>query len=497
MNIIIGPPGTGKTTRLLSLVEGELDKKVSSEDIGYFAFTNRAADEAKSRANIKFNLDNNSLPYFRTLHSLAFQQLGMSRSQVFNEDQKKEFGNLMGIEITGKSSFEEGSFAFSKKGDLILGIIEVARVRGVSARQQWSQDNPDVSWYEVERVERGLSEFKKARNLYDFTDMLSLFLSEEAAPKLDVIFIDEAQDLSYLQWQVVYRLEKLCNKMYIAGDDDQAIFRWAGAEVNNFLELEGHLTVLDQSYRVPQHAHFLASSLIKRVARRRDKFWKPLPQEGKLFWHSSLEHVDMSEGEWLILARNNYLLRQAEGQCRLEGFFYQRNNRKGVTDTLLDAIVSWEALRKGESVTVAQVKKVYRYLTADKGVAKAHKNLKSLFDEALLSLQDLLASHGLLTTAIWHEAFDKVSDKEKQYLIACLRRGEKLTKEPRIHISTIHGAKGSEADNVVVLTDIGQKSWLQMQKDPDDEIRVFYVALTRVKKNLHIIQPTTNRSFLL
>jgi superfamily I DNA/RNA helicase len=50
---------------------------------------------------------------------------------------------------------------------------------------------------------------------------------------------------------------------------------------------------------------------------------------------------------------------------------------------------------------------------------------------------------------------------------------------------------------VVVLTDIGQKSWLQMQNDPDDEIRVFYVALTRVKKNLHIVQPHTNRSFFL
>jgi superfamily I DNA/RNA helicase len=50
---------------------------------------------------------------------------------------------------------------------------------------------------------------------------------------------------------------------------------------------------------------------------------------------------------------------------------------------------------------------------------------------------------------------------------------------------------------VVVLTDIGQKSWLQMQKEPDDEIRVFYVALTRVKENLHIVQPLTSRAFLI
>jgi superfamily I DNA/RNA helicase len=191
------------------------------------------------------------------------------------------------------------------------------------------------------------------------------------------------------------------------------------------------------------------------------------------------------------------MLSTVEQQCRLEGFFYQRNNRKSVSELLLNAILDWEQLRKQGKITIAQVRNIYKYMTADKGVSKSHKGLKAIFDDTLVNIQDLSSSYGLLTMAIWHEAFDKVSDKEKQYLIACLRRGEKFTKEPRIKISTIHGAKGSEADNVVVLTDIGQKSWLQMQKDPDDEIRVFYVALTRVKENLHIIQPTTSRAFIL
>ena len=496
MNIIIGPPGTGKTTKLLSLVEKQLSSGVESTDIGYFAFTNRAADEAKERAFNKFNYDSDDLPFFRTLHSLAFQRLGMSRSQVFNEDQRKDFGKLMGLEVSGKSSFEEGSFALSKKGDQILGIIEVARVRGISARQQWQQLGSDIGWFEVERVERGLAEFKRVRNLYDFTDMLSLFLSKDVAPQLKTIFIDEAQDLSFLQWQMVFALEKLCETMFIAGDDDQAIFKWAGAEVNNFLSLSGNIEVLEQSYRVPQHAHFLAGTLIKRLSKRRDKHWNPRPDSGTINWHSDIEHIDMKGGQWLILARNNYLLNQAEQQCRLEGFFYSRANRKAVSEGLLTAILDWEELRKGRSVTADRVKKIYKYMTANKGVAKEHRLLRGVFESKVLSMKDLLANHGLLTTNIWHEVLDRVSEKEKQYLIACLRRGEKLTGVPRIKISTIHGSKGSEADNVVVITDIGQKSWLEMQKFPDDETRVFYVALTRVKKNLHIIQPKTNRSFI-
>jgi Ni2+-binding GTPase involved in maturation of urease and hydrogenase len=51
---VFGPPGTGKTTYLLSTVEHELDRGVLPCDIGYFAFTRKASTEARERALVKF-----------------------------------------------------------------------------------------------------------------------------------------------------------------------------------------------------------------------------------------------------------------------------------------------------------------------------------------------------------------------------------------------------------------------------------------------------------
>ena len=67
---IFGPPGTGKTTTLLGMVEKSLADGVSPSRIGFFAFTKKAANEAKERATVRFDLDpDKDLPYFRTIRS--------------------------------------------------------------------------------------------------------------------------------------------------------------------------------------------------------------------------------------------------------------------------------------------------------------------------------------------------------------------------------------------------------------------------------------------
>ncbi len=116
-------------------------------------------------------------------------------------------------------------------------------------------------------------------------------------------------------------------------------------------------------------------------------------------------------------------------------------------------------------------------------------------DDSVYNLQDLKDEYGLRTEGIWHEALDRIGQRDREYIIAALRRGEKLTRDARIRFSTIHGAKGAEADNVLVLTDVSPRAYEEYKLHPDDETRVFYVALTRAKRNLHLVMPKTAKYF--
>jgi DNA helicase-2/ATP-dependent DNA helicase PcrA len=495
-NIILGPPGTGKTTKLLNLTEDYLKDGVAPHKIGYLAFTKKAANEALERASDRFDLDEDDLTFFRTIHSLCYHWLGLKTADIMARAHYKEFSKLMGEPLNGQLNKEEGAVFGLSKGDQMLFMENIARNKKVSIREQWEHANLDIPWNHVNWFCTGLNKFKEERFLKDYTDMLYLFLKEESRPLLDVLIVDEAQDLSKLQWDCIKKLAEGVDNVHIAGDDDQAIYQWAGADVETFIQLEGDVTVLENSYRIPRKVHEVAQGILNRIPikNRRVKSWTPRSVEGEIMIHTSHEHLDFSDGEWLVLARNGYILNRVEKFLQQIGFIYARNNVLSVKQELLDAIGNWELLRKNRKVSASKIRDIYFFMSVGKGVARGYKKLPGVGEDELLSIEDLKEKHGLLTDSIWHEALDRVGATQREYLIACLRRGERVS-NPRIRLSTIHAAKGGEADNVVVFTDISVKTWNELYSRPDGENRAFYVAVTRTRKNLHIVQPNTSKFF--
>jgi DNA helicase II / ATP-dependent DNA helicase PcrA len=488
VNKIFGPPGAGKTTYLLNVVDAELENHVPSIKIGYFSFTRKAANEARDRAIKKFPSLNakTDFPYFRTLHSLAFHSLAVRSDDMMQAEHFKEFAAQAGIELN-LSRDEELDFV--KTDNPILNEINLARIKGLDLRQHYNQSGLDIEWHHFEFVERSYRHYKNKRGLLDFTDLLELIVAEpDRLPELEVLIVDEAQDLSRLQWRMVEELSKKAKRTFIAGDDDQAVFTWAGADVNSFLSFNGKITVLDQSYRVPATVHRLADSIVQRIRQRQEKEWKPRDFDGEVRTYHRFEDVPVDQGQWLILASTNYLLNPVHEWLKSMGIIFERNGVSSITDAVYNAVLNWERLRKGMSISYESVKTVYRYLDTE-AVERGHKTFKHGDPTLLYSMPELQSKYGLKTDLIWHQALTKIGEDKRDYLISVLKRGNNLSDTRRVRLSTIHGAKGGEADHVLLLMDLSPKFAKEYAHNADNIHRLFYVGVTRAKKSLHLVMP--------
>ncbi len=490
---IFGPPGTGKTTTLLNCLDQELKSGVPPLKISFVAFTRRAMREAKERVTEKFpTIMEDDLEYFRTIHSLCFRTLGINNGQVFKGERVKEFSEVVRVEMSEVSKEDINGLSLgNKRGDMLLFCDEVSRSSERDLKSVWKELECDYDWEEQIYFSNALKYFKAQKNLVDFTDMLDMFIKQEFIPQVDILFVDEAQDLTKKQWKVINKLSENCKRRYIAGDDDQAIYKWAGADVTSFLELQGKVKVLPYSYRLPKSVHTLAVKLSERIKERQYKSWRGKEEEGQISHISSIEEVKMSEGSWLVLARSNYQLFRAEEYCKSNGWFYEKGRFEFRTNKFVIAIRSWIKLNRGEVIEFNELKKLYSCLRTGTGVARGFKNLKKIEHDRSFNLNYLKENVGLLACGTWQEILSGLDPEDILFYESLEKSGDIFSDHARIKLSTIHGIKGGQAENVVLITDIPYKSWKKFNENPDDEHRVFYTAITRTEKNLYLLNPET------
>ena len=497
----MGPPGTGKTTTLLNLVDEFIQQGIRPRQIGYFSFTKKAAKEAATRAAEKFELDiDNDLENFRTLHSYAFKMLGMTKEKMMSNSDYKEFGEKCNLPIkTAKYSTDDGTFNSDNE---YLTIINTARVKRMDLLDYYdSRKNIlDIERDTLYLISEELKRYKEEKGLNDFTDLLEKFIEKELESNFEVLFIDEAQDLSLLQWDMVRQIWKNAKKTYIAGDDDQAIFKWAGADVDHFISLKeevDNIKTLNQSYRIPGGPiHELSQKIISKVQNRYNKEYKPRLEIGILKRYSDVTQVDMSEGNWLVLSTANHFLDDVKELCELRGWYYQYKGQNSIKLKLLLALQNWESWRKGSLLTHIEIKNIYEYLGTN--VADGFRTGKLFHSEEKYTLKECMEKYGLLTDKVWYESFEGLDMITENYIRNMRANGEQINKNPRIIMSTIHGAKGGEAEKVLLLQDITSAAMETFQDDPDELHRLFYTGTTRSKKELHIVDPKNfDRAYII
>jgi DNA helicase-2/ATP-dependent DNA helicase PcrA len=506
---IFGPPGTGKTTALITIIKDHLiSKSVDPKSIGFMSFSKKAATEARERASRDLNLDYKDMIYFRTLHSLAFSWLGLSTSQVMSGRDYNELGKLVGLDFrtTQTINIEEGPlFNIGAGGDKYMSLIQYARVKQVDLEEEFHKGwDQSLDKQQLRILDKAFMDYKIAKGKYDFIDMIEKFIEQGTSPKFHMLFIDEAQDLAPLQWKMVKEvLVPNSNQVYYAGDDDQAIYSWMGVDVKHFLNASKNKIILKKSYRVPNHIHTYAADIASKISKRETKEWEPTEDKGMVTWHNDILDVDMREGEWLILTRTNYIANKVCQSLRDEGYvFWREGEGWSVSLNVLVAIEVWLKLQRGASVPADLLKPFAklinpRYIT--KSGRKLMYNLQEVNSErppdegySLTNLERLceFTANNFVT---WQNVL-KVSEQVAAYIVSVRRRGERiLSATPRIRVSTIHRAKGGEADKVALLMD-STKACAESE-DQDAERRVWYVGITRAKKELHIVESDSKWGF--
>jgi DNA helicase-2/ATP-dependent DNA helicase PcrA len=541
-HLVIGPPGTGKTTFLArqSIAAAE---KVGAESVMIASLTRAAASEIAGRRT----------PIPRecvgTLHAHAFRALdkpelaetaeGLASWNEYASEEEHAFwkiggGSSMNLDYAPEQRAEG-------QGEKLLA--QMGTLRAMQApREGWPR--------KVTRFSEAWDGWKKKSGRLDFTDLIERALEEIDRPMTmpKIMMLDEAQDLSALEMALARKWAETCEQIVVVGDPDQALYTWRGADPAAMVGSDlASSRVLAQSYRVPAAVHEYAVNWIEGMSGREPVEYMPRFEDPR---DESKGHAkgevtrapgtfrepegvvrrilaDVDAGKSvMLLASCGYMLDPAIAVLRQKGIPFHNPYRvdHGGWNPLAGARRLLSFLRPdyetwGDETrfyTWVDVRAWAEELRAkgilDRGAkdflvskARDEKERERKGEEgegpiSLRSLSELLASEDVLErvfdmdVAWWHDSLLPKAQKSARYPVTIYNTlgGASLRETPKLVIGTIHSVKGGEADSVYVFPDLSHRGWATGWENLDSRAptyRLFYVAFTRAREKLTICEP--------
>ena len=564
---LFGGPGSGKTTALLDRVDEMLDDGVDVNDILVVSYTRAAAAEVRERLGERLDRSPKSLrSNVCTMHAKAYELLDLSRGDVVGEKHKEAFCEDYGIEFEDENkSSRRRSARSTTLGNKII------------ATSQWLQrtERDVADWYDVpfkwdeeevrlppeiddnaqtgnkytptwpsddDRLDipeaiRAWRSYKGDEGVVGFADMLERVKQRSLLPSVDHLVIDEFQDITTLQYGVYDEWKPHVESVLIAGDDDQVVYAWQGADPNLLLDedVEDDV-VLPNSYRLPSRILNVVNTQISHIEKRQDKDLKPRKEGGSVEAVPSPSMLDLvrnvrmtvdqdDDGSVMCLFRARYQMFQFMDEFIGEGIpFTALTDQRMWTDRLQGYVDAIEALDDGDPIDGLQARRLGEML-ADSAFGTGER--EDYFD-AFETLEDAEGVDDLTDLEVAPEFVDehapfapgprsaadmltRVSNFQERSVDAYFSGDYRGTDPNRVRVGTIHSAKGREADHVFVATDLTEKVVEQMaasvedpeavpgeeaftkRSDPiptmtDNERRVFYVGMSRARERLVLLE---------
>jgi DNA helicase-2/ATP-dependent DNA helicase PcrA len=567
---LFGGPGSGKTTELLDRVEDLLDQDgVGVNDILLVSYTRAAANEVRERLAERRDLNPQSLQgTVCTMHAKAYELLDLSRNDVVGESDKKEFCEDFGIEFEDEYSGAGRRTARSTTlGNKIIATSQwLQRTRRDVADWydvpfQWNEEEvrlpPDIdpksqegnkytpTWpsdddrLDVPEAIRAWRSYKGDEELVGFADMLERVKQRSLLPNVDYLVIDEFQDITSLQYDVYEEWKPHMKQVLIAGDDDQVVYAWQGADPRLLLDESGNDVILDTSHRLPSEILEVVQQQVHHIEERQEKNLSPRKQGGtveQIDSPSMLElvrnvryTVEEHEGTLMILFRARYQMFRFIDEFIDEGIpFKCLTDQRMWTDRLQQYVEAVEKVDAEEPITGLQARRLADMLQDSAFGTNERDELFDAIDErkeqeSTDDLAEIEVETDFVTDfapfmpgpASAADMVRKVTSFQKNSMRAYFKGDYDGMAADRVRIGTIHSAKGREADHVFVATDLTEKVVEQMAAtvdeadvpdeideftsttDPvptltDNERRVFYVGMSRARERLVIMENLVN-----